>query len=208
MPSNFEAHRTATGKFQSVLINILLCKSIAIKPTGVLFVPRGAGVMERHYRRINVACEMFSGWTITFQQTPGFVARKGRFGMLTASAQIFMTSLLLSCGDIESNPGPSPDGRGDSTPLASHDDGLQDQHSCHSQPSSQLPQILYQDVMTILKDTMKRMEANQVKHADATEQKLKIVSDSIIERMRKVEESQSARCMLDIFETETNAYYL
>ena len=46
--------------------------------------------------------------------------------------------------------------------------------------------------MTILKDTMKQMEANQVKYADAVYQKLKMVSDSIIERMRKVEENQSA----------------
>ena len=164
MPSAFESHRTATGKFQSILINILLWKSTAVKPTGVLFVPRWGGAMERHYIRISVACEMFSAGTITFKQTPGFVARKERFGLLTACALIFMTSLLLSCGDIESNPGPSPDSRGDNTPLESRDDGPQDQHSGHSQSSSQLPQSLDQDVLTILKDTMKRMEANQVKH--------------------------------------------
>ena len=102
-----------------------------------------------------------------------------------------MTSLLLSCGDIEANPGSPPDDRGD-TPLALHDDGQQDQHSCHSQSSSQLPQSLHQGVMTILKNTMKRMEANQVKHADVIKQKLKTVSDLSIERMRNVEGNQSA----------------
>ena len=107
MPACAIQHRTVTGRFVTTLIVILLRKSTCCAYQGVLLLKKGGGTKERHYVRISVEDEMFSGRIGTFRVNERRV-KSAQFGVLTAVSLVFMSCFLLSCGDVESNPGPTP----------------------------------------------------------------------------------------------------
>ena len=98
MPVSLEIYRQAVGKFVWTLTLILCRISKSVYPSGVKFVSKRCGLMDRHYMYLTIpSLGSFEGHTAVFRRDDQPV-KSSRFGLVTASSLIWMLSLLFSVG--------------------------------------------------------------------------------------------------------------
>ena len=110
MPVSAFAHRQVTGLFTGTIIAIIR-KKIQILNflnlcTGVAFVSRGGDTLHRYYIVMHMNCTLPHLETVNFRTSSRCVSRSGNFGLPTAVTLIFIVMFLMTCGDVEANPGP------------------------------------------------------------------------------------------------------
>ena len=91
----------------------------------------------------------------------------------------------MLAGDIESNPGPEGSKQRSMSMDQIHSGQVSDEVQVQHMKS------FHQDMLKSLNEALCRMEANQVKHAEEVEGRLKEVADSFTQRLSQVEEQQS-----------------
>lgn len=107
MPVSSTHFRPVCGLFAGKLVG-----HPKVRVCGVRLVLSGRNVAPSGCLDLHVDCGYFFMKQLRFMRSDVPLRRQGRFGVVTASAIIFLAGFLLSCGDVEANPGPGHHGNG------------------------------------------------------------------------------------------------
>jgi len=213
MPICHQQHRLATGRSLFIQIDIIRKKTVAVTPAGVLLLWKGCGQMERHLIIVGIACELFCTKTVTYKRSDESHGRPGRFGVTTAIAVVFMSCLLLLCGDVESNPGPNTpvkhpteSGPRGSGALEAAGGEVLDTHMQRDQPNSPpshqgIHLSIRDSIMEAMREATKELKNEQAKENEVAraraetqttrlESSMKDMRDSLSSQLGRVETTQ------------------